>query len=56
MIDIAAVDIKDAIGDVVLGGAPEFIGRLVQVLCHKGVISASELQGILPAGYLVINA
>lgn len=51
--DGVAVSIKDAVGDVMLKGGPEFVGRLVALFVLKRVILASDLRMLLPLTYEV---
>lgn len=51
--DGIAVHVHDAVAEVAAAGAPELLGRLVQVLTNKGMLDARDLRLILPQGYEV---
>lgn len=48
--DGIAVDVRDAVTAV---SCPVFVGRLVELLITKGLITGDELQALLPPGYEV---
>lgn len=48
-----AVHVHDAVAEVMEQGAPELVGRLVQVLMNKGLLTARDLRLILPQDYEV---
>ena len=48
--DGVAVRVHDAVAEI---SCPEFIGRLTELLVSKKIITAGELQSLLPFGYEV---